>query len=168
MNQDDQVNNYLDNISDSSRELVQNLNNIIWSLNPGNDTLQALLAYIREYTAQFLESCEVEFEMLSEPIQSDRTVSEQVKRNIFLVIKEALNNAVKHGKATKVILHIEWKNDAALKVSIVDNGTGIITKPTSKGNGLKNMEKRMKEIGGDFFIESVEGKGTSVFLSYSF
>ncbi len=164
---DEKVETYLENISDSSRELVQNLNNIIWSLNPGNDQLQALLAYIREYAAQFTESCQVMFETEIQPIYIDKEVAEQVRRNIFLVTKEALNNAVKHGKAERIILRIELIDPSKLRITIIDNGKGMDVKGQFGGNGLKNMEKRMKEIGGSFSLESQPGKGTSVFLEYN-
>ncbi len=161
-----EVDAYLENISDSSRELVQNLNNIIWSLSPGNDKIQALTAYIREYAAKFLESCQVGFEVNTDQINMDQEVPEQVKRNIFLVVKESLNNAVKHGKSTKVILNMEIKNGSALQIIITDNGVGMNSQVSGSGNGLKNMEKRMKDIQGSFSIESERDKGTRVTLSY--
>ena len=163
---DAQVDTYLENISDSSRELVQNLNNIIWSLNPGNDTLQALLAYIREYAVQFLESCQVNFEFDAGNLHMDQEVSEQAKRNIFLVVKETLNNAVKHGKAEKITLKVDWSGKKQLVITIHDNGSGMKEKKPAKGNGLKNMEKRMREIGGEWSIHSEPGQGTTVTLVY--
>jgi signal transduction histidine kinase/ligand-binding sensor domain-containing protein len=168
ISKDDQVDGYLENISGSSRELVQNLNNIIWSLNPGNQTWNALLAYIREYSAGFLESCQVDFEFNAPQQAADLVVSEQVKRNIFLVVKEALNNAVKHGRATRVILSVQETSTKKFVLKIVDNGSGTDLKKVQKGNGLKNMEKRMKEIGGEWEIQSEEGKETTVTLRYSF
>jgi signal transduction histidine kinase/ligand-binding sensor domain-containing protein len=160
-----QVENYLENISDSSRELVQNLNNIIWALNPGNDRLQALLAYTREYAARFLEGCQVNFEYQNSLHSFDQPVTEQVKRNLFLVIKESLNNAVKHGKPTLVKLWVELKNGNQLCIRLEDNGVGFTPTNATLGNGLKNMEKRMREIGGSFSIHAIT-QGTVTTIMY--
>lgn len=168
MDKNEKVDTYLENISDSSRELVQSLNNIIWSLNTGNSTVSALLAYIREYASRFLESCEVELKFSSDNIQIDGMVSEQVKRNIYLVVKESLNNAVKHGKAKHIEMRVEKQGSHEVKITIHDDGSGLDQTKAGAGNGLKNMTKRMQEIDGDFSIKGEPGKGTTITLICKF
>lgn len=166
VNSNQNAESYLEDISDSSRELVQNLNNIIWSLNTGNATAQALFAYIREYSSRFLDSCGVDVKFEADPFENDIIVSEQVKRNVFLVVKEVLNNAVKHGKAQMVHIGINKTGNRSIQIMITDNGHGFDTNLPSKGNGLKNMNKRMQEIGGNFILISKPAKGTSVQLNF--
>jgi signal transduction histidine kinase/ligand-binding sensor domain-containing protein len=165
MDKKEQVDSYLENISDSSRELVQSLNNIIWSLNTGNATVPALLAYIREYASRFLESCEVELKFTSGVSPHQKLVSEQVKRNIYLVVKESLNNAVKHGKAKHIEINIENAEADLIRIIIKDDGNGFDQINAGKGNGLKNMKKRMQDIGGSFSIISEKDQGATVILT---
>lgn len=150
----------LEKISQSSRELVDNLQDIIWVLNPANDTLESLAAYIREYTLKFLEpfSLETHFEY-PEQFASTR-LSEEKRRNIFMSIKESLNNIVRHAHSTRVEISIR-EEPGSFTVMITDDGHGF--DPASIrlfGNGLKNMESRISQAGGKYQISSAPGKGT--------
>ena len=82
------------------------------------------------------------------------------------MVKEVLNNAVKHGKAQMVHIGINKTGNRSIQIMITDNGHGFDTNLPSKGNGLKNMNKRMQEIGGNFILISKPAKGTSVQLNF--
>lgn len=154
------LDNQLSKISESARELVDNLNQIIWTLNPHNDNLESLSAYIREYASKFLDTFEID-SSFDFPVKIDSiSLPEHTRRNIFLVTKESLNNIVKHAKATQVKIRLSvGKDDFSLQ--ILDNGIGFDSSHTRKfGNGLKNMEKRMEEIGGKFEVSSLPCNGT--------
>ena len=155
----------VDKISESASEVVDNISEIIWAINPKNDSLDNLLAYIREYSAETLELKSIEYKIeLPENIPA-YNLSAEVRRNIFLVIKEALNNIIKYANATLVNITVKLK-ESRLEISIKDNGTGFDVNNTRKfGNGLINMRKRIEDIGGEFKLDSESGKGTEIRFS---
>ena len=148
-------------IATSARKLVQTMSEIIWAMNPQNDTLENLLAYIREQAQQYFELLEMKFEIYFPDIVPDIKLSNEQRRNLYLVTIEALNNAMKHSGATTIQLKLEIKKKTCC-FSVTDNGNGMkekINKPGS--NGLRNMNKRMADIEGS--VEWLPLKrGTSV------
>jgi len=150
----------LENISESSRELVDNLQDIIWVLNPKNDTLESLAAYIREYALKFFEPFETELKFDYPEAFANARLSEETRRNLFLVIKESFNNIAKHAWCNKVTVSIRQTN-AALTIQIQDDGKGFdMGKTRQFANGLTNMKNRIEQIDGNYKIESGENKGT--------
>jgi signal transduction histidine kinase/ligand-binding sensor domain-containing protein len=138
----------------NSNELVQKMNELIWAMNEKNDTLEDLLFYARSYAAEYGEENNLEMNIsIPEKIPALMLTGE-LRRNIFLTLKESLHNVVKHAGAKKVI--INFKTDKNLFVSIQDDGKGF-EKTNSEGNGLKNMKKRMESIGGFFEITNTNG-----------
>jgi signal transduction histidine kinase len=154
----------LDHISTSSRELVDNLQDIIWVLNPHDDTLESLSAYIREYALRFFEplNSEVAFEY---PIElGEVNLTEVQRRNVFLIVKETLNNIAKHAHCRKVLISIV-QTPEEIVVCLQDDGIGFDPEQVRRfGNGLQNMKNRMHQIGGKYQLESNLGKGTLVRL----
>jgi signal transduction histidine kinase len=137
------------------------MSEIIWALNPHNDTLENLLAYIREQSQQFFEPLEIQFDIYFPDAVPDMKLSNVQRRNLYLVTREALNNALKHSEATAIQLKFELL-ESGCSFSVNDNGTGIVTTGSKAGsNGLKNMKKRMEDVGGTIVWISQE-KGTSV------
>jgi signal transduction histidine kinase len=153
----------LEKISSSANELLNNMNAIIWSMTTEHDKLENVVAYIRSYAQEFLDEtgiiCTV---ILPEKIPTLQVAGE-MRRNVFLVVKEALNNVVKHAEATEVIIRLTVVNNG-LKLEIRDNGKGIQPgKARQLGNGLHNMKRRMQNLGIDFQLES-DGNGTAISL----
>jgi len=145
----------------SAHRLVQTMSEIIWALNPHNDTLENLLAYIREQSQQFFEPLEIQFDIYFPDAVPDMKLSNVQRRNLYLVTREALNNALKHSAATAIQLKFELL-ESRCSFSVNDNGTGIVTTGNKAGsNGLKNMKKRIEDLGGSIAWISKE-KGTSV------
>lgn len=148
----------IEKISSSASELIDKMNAIIWSMSSSNDSFGNMIAYIRSYAQEYFEDFPTIKCSISIPDDlPEIEVNGEIRRNIFLVIKEALHNIVKHSKATAVtiILH---KNPDAIFLTIQDNGTGIdMNNIRFFGNGLKNMKKRMDDIFVDFSIENHEG-----------
>jgi len=151
-------------ISSSARRLVQSMSEIVWAMNPQHDTLENLLAYLREQTTAYFEpflhiSYQIEF---PDDVPPARLRNEQ-RRNLFLVIKEALNNALKHAGAGQIFLKMKFVNDG-ICFTVCDNGKGFDRRKTKlASNGLKNMEKRMVDIGGSFGLQTGE-EGTTVMV----
>ena len=157
-------------ISNTAQGVIDGMQEIIWSINPKNDTLQSLVAFIRSYGREFVSAGGINFvvdtpeELAATPLRTD------VRRNVFLAVKEALNNAVKYSAATEIRIRLEVQSGAHI-FTITDNGKGFVwndsaeSLPTVRGgNGLENMRLRMEEIGGSFRLDSVPNEGTTIVL----
>ena len=147
----------IEKISSSANELLNNMNAIIWTMNSSNDSFGNMVAYIRSYAIEYFENTGINCTVNIAADLPDIAVNGAIRRNVFLVVKEALNNVLKHSKATEVILMLK-KEHTVISLLIQDNGTGIDFENLRRfGNGLKNMKDRMNKSGIDFFIENKNG-----------
>ena len=164
--QDDEIQEKLVTISDTGKKVLGSIGEIIWTMNPQKDNLESLVAYIRRFATEYLDMNNIEVSIEFPDDIPVKSVSDKFRRNIFLVVKEAINNITKYSKASKVRLSLELnKKSADLEIS--DNGAGFSVKEKHNwGNGLRNMDQRMKDIGGSFLISSVHGQGTMIRLSF--
>lgn len=147
----------IDKISAASNDLLNKMNAIIWSMSSSNDSLGNTIGYIRSYALEYFEdtgiNCSIE---IAENLPNIE-VKGEIRRNVFLVVKEALNNILKHAKASEVSIKLV-RVENSLTLCIQDNGRGIdMDKVRPFGNGLKNMKKRMADIGVEFTIENSNG-----------
>lgn len=150
-----QVTEFALKISSITKDVTQRMNTIVWALDAGNDTLQNLSEYIREYGFAFFENSSIQFSCGLPQTTNDVQLSGLQRKNIFLCTKEALHNAYKHSGAQHVDVRIEYTNGRLL-VQIFDDGKGSSVK-NQFGNGMKNMEKRMVEINGSFQQQADNG-----------
>lgn len=152
----------LDKISESSRQLIDSLGELIWSNNPANDTLEKLFWYLREHLGAMFEESTISFSISLPEFIPDVQIQAEWRRNIFLIIKESLHNVLKHSEATEVKLIVDVKK-GVLHVSVQDNGCGFdVEKKTATGNGLGNISNRVKDCEGRLNISSIPGNGTTV------
>ena len=155
---------HVSKIVSSARHTVQSLDEIVWAVNPENDTLNGLLEYIGHYASEFFENTRVRCR-LELPVElPEFSLPAETRHNLFLVVKEALNNAVKHSGATEVRVEVAVAEDT-LRILVEDNGRGFdLHAPTNGrvGNGLQNMRKRMEHLGGNFEVASAAGQGTTL------
>lgn len=157
-------------ISNTSREVLHSLDEIVWAVNPQNDTLEHVASYIGYYSQEFFQEtgidCKVNImgELPSYPLSS------QLRHHLLLAVHEALTNALKHSKAKEVSVLVS-QADSTFEVVVSDNGSGFpvamavprfqdFVSPT--GDGLRNMKQRLSEIGGQCLIDSREGQGVTV------
>lgn len=168
----------LDQIYDTSRNLVRAMEEIVWAVSPKHDSLDSLANYLGIYAQNFASAsgllCRLDFPLSP----STRVVNSQARHNVFLAFKEALNNVAKHAGATKVRVSLQLA-DAGFTLAIEDNGHGFQIRPEPGetaaraanppigGNGLPNMRSRLKEIGGHCEITS-SGQGTRVQFAVPF
>ena len=149
-----------DKIITSSDELVDNMNEIIWALNSTDEKLENVLYYIRSQCSEILDGAGIVFQVTLPEYIPDKTLNSEEKRNLHLVVKEAVHNIIKHAQASTVSITIEIENN--LLMTITDNGKGFnVQESRLKGNGLGNFEKRMSSLKGSFDINS-DSKGTTV------
>lgn len=147
----------IEKISSSANELLTKMNAIIWSMSSSNDSLGNMVAYIRSYSLEYFENTGINCTIHLPEHIPNLVVAGAIRRNVFLVVKETLNNVLKHSKATEVRITMERVSDG-LKLYIQDNGVGIdFEKIRQFGNGLKNMKKRMDDVGIHFSIENKNG-----------
>lgn len=152
-------------ISATSARMVDSMNEIVWALNVHNDTLDSLVAFIRKYARDFLQDTSIKL-VFEEDVNQDFTLQGNVRRSIYLVVKEAINNVVKHADAQQVNLNIQTDNNK-LTIMIEDDGNGINEeKKSAFGNGLRNMKQRIEDIGGTFLM--YQTKGMVVSIEYNF
>jgi signal transduction histidine kinase len=151
----------IEKISSSANEVLNKMNAIIWSMNSSNDTVDNLISYIRVYAFEYFDGTSIECNVKMPAEISPIVISGDKRRNIFLCIKETLNNTLKHSKASKVEIEIVVNNK--LRVKIADNGIGI-EKIRQFGNGLMNIERRMRTIGGTYSIVNNGGSETRIEL----
>ena len=160
----DKVAERIGKISTAARQSVKSLDDIVWAVNPRNDTLAHLVDYAGQFALDYMRlaglRCRLDF-----PEQTpSRECSTDLRHNLFLVIKEALHNIVKHAGATEVWLRASLADDT-LEFVIQDNGHGFIGVPDDAlADGLRNMRQRMADIGGEFLLESNAESGTKVRL----
>jgi signal transduction histidine kinase len=147
----------IEKISSSANELLNKMNAIIWSMSSSNDSLGNMIAYIRSYALEYFEDTGVNCKIdIPENLPNIQVIGE-IRRNVFLVVKEALNNILKHAKATEVSITLTRVEDG-LTLYIQDNGIGINMDALRQfGNGLKNMKKRMNDIDIELRIENNNG-----------
>lgn len=149
--------NHLEFISRKSQELIENINEIIWSLNNKADSLGGMIAYIRQHAFNFLEHTAIQLSFNTPNHAEHIEINPTIRRQVFLLCKECLHNILKHSHATKVTIDISLHKE--LELSISDNGTGI-PRNAPKGNGLQNMKMRAEKLNGSMAIHS--GKGTAI------
>jgi len=156
----------IEKIKQSSRQMVDQMGEIVWAMNAKNDTLENLLAYLDTYTRDYFENTTISQQIVLPGTIPHTVMTGMTRRNIFLVLKESLNNITKHACATEVILDIKM-NGNSMNIVLTDNGKGFEPNQTRRfGNGLKNMQSRMADIKGNFSIESNNGKGTKTVISF--
>ena len=157
----------LDAIALTSRDLLQSLDEIVWAVNPHNDTLEHLAAYLGHYATEYLQNTAVECELRLPRGLPHHPLSAEVRHNLFLAFEEALNNTLKHSGATRVRVAMVAA-PRSFEITVADNGHGFSPdQPRPKkrgGNGLTNMRQRLAEVNGQCSLHSQMGQGTTVSL----
>jgi ligand-binding sensor domain-containing protein/signal transduction histidine kinase len=155
-------------------ELMSAMDEIVWALNPKNDTLESLVNYLCEYAGEYLRVAKVRLFIDVPGSLPGWHVTSEVRHNLFLAVKEILNNIAKHSQATEVFLTLVLDATSA-RLEIRDNGRGFPLDPVlaglpggvphSNGNGLDNLKRRASAIGGPCRIRGGPGKGASIELT---
>ncbi len=167
-NNTDKTENLLDKIGVSARETMDNMSDIVWTINPVNDNGEKLFNKMEAFASSVLNAKEIvlKFEVDKELFESDFLMS--VRQNLFLIFKESINNIAKHAAATEVIVSFYISNNL-LKMDITDNGKGfdlsMVSKKITGGNGLKNMRERAATLNGKIDIRSFNN-GTETKLEF--
>jgi signal transduction histidine kinase len=155
-------NEMLHEIKENSVGLMEKMDDIVWSINPKNDSLENLLLRIKRFAAQLFEAKNIEYEInISEDLQSFK-IPMEIRQHLYLMIKEAINNIIKHSQCTSALINIEQLNDHLI-IIITDDGKGFNMQGTAYGNGIINLKERAKIIHAALSITSgLPVKGTQI------
>lgn len=157
-----------------SNELMESMSDIVWAINPQKDNLSDLAQRMRRFASDIFTACQIAFCFRAPQMDRNIQLGANVRREIFLIFKESVNNVVKHSESSEVILDLAVEGDW-LALDISDNGkgfnpalvkadTGYLTSRSKGGNGLASMRRRARELGGQFEIKTNVGQGTTMSL----
>ncbi len=148
-------------IGKNARNMLESMDDIIWSVNPQNDSFQNIIVRIREYAIPLLEPLDAKFSIIVPENVISLKVSMDMRRNLFLIAKEAVNNMAKYSRCTEAKIEFSYSH-SVLKMTIADNGKGFDTSKENTRNGLRNMKYRGEKVGGKVSVLSTIGQGTIV------
>ena len=153
---------HLKKLTTAAHQVIGSLDETVWAVNPGNDTLPHLINYVGRFAVEFLKTAGIQCTVDLPECPPNRVVPAAMRHNLFLSVKEALNNVVRHANARAVHLRIT-ATEEYLEMSIEDNGCGFGQPPHVDGaDGLRNMRQRIEEIGGRFQLDSKPASGTKI------
>lgn len=158
-----QVSGFIQKITEQSAAAQQGISDIVWAVKPENDKLENMVARMREYAAQTLESKNIQTSISIDEKLLNTSLDMQQRRDLFLVYKEAINNISKYAQATAVEVIIA-QEEQMLGLIIRDNGVGFNPGLTRSSNGLHNMRARAQALKGTLTIQSAEGQGALIHL----
>jgi signal transduction histidine kinase len=163
----DEVESHGRQISQTARETTRALDEIVWAANPANDTLEGLMNYACKYAQEYLALADVRYRLDVPAELPGGAIPPELRHNVFLAFKEAVNNVVKHAQATAVWVRLKLE-PGRFALEVEDNGrgpSGMEAEAAQSRNGLRNMRKRMEDIGGSFSIAPAPEAGTVVRLT---
>lgn len=145
-------------IQEKSRELIKNMSELIWSMKSENDSVIELISYVKRYANTYCEENNLDINFTTIINDENLLIGGDVRKNIYLIVKEALHNVVKHSGAKKV--EFIFQSTKNIELIIHDNGCGINTENASNGNGLKNIRNRVEKMNGK--VDFSNDKGTKI------
>jgi len=155
---------YLQRIGDRSRESIDKMRDIVWSINPNNDSLEQMIGRMKNYTKEVAEAKSIAIHWNEEGPFHHSKLSMEHRKNLYLLYKEGVSNVIKHACAKNIHIFLEFLKNG-MTLSITDDGKGFDVENAQAGNGLKSMKRRTTFLRGTIDIVSCENGGTSIRLS---
>ncbi len=149
-------------LAETARETSSALNDIVWAMNPQQDTLGNLLRRMRRFASDMLPAAGLEFSFCAPQRRGELRLSAQLRRQVFLIFKEGLNNLARHSGGSSAVIELQIEGPY-LTLRISDNGKGFDCAQVSEGNGLESLSRRAQSLGAEFQIHS-SPQGTTIFL----
>ncbi len=154
---------HFDRIGKHSALMMDKLSEIVWSVNPDNDSTEQLIVKMREFASEILESKSIEWKFHIDRKICNLKLTVEKRKTVYMVLKEAINNAAKYSETNRLDICFNLVNEH-LEVKVCDQGKGFDEAVAKKGNGLRNMRERAKQSGGEVTINTGNGVGTEVLL----
>lgn len=159
-----QAEQYIAKITDNSQQMMDAMDDIVWSIKPMNDSMQKIVARMREFASGALEPKDIDIDFFVDERVLNLKLNMEYRRDLFLIFKEAVNNIAKYSGASRVTIHFSYiRNRLMLKIK--DNGIGFDVVSADSGNGLNNMKKRAAMLNGRIKLISEKDRGTLVLLN---
>ncbi len=160
----------LEKISTTSNEMVTEMNDIVWAINPRNDSMEKIIERMESFAKPLAAARNIRFELQYDEVVLSLPLTMEQRKNFYLIFKEAVNNAIKYSGAQK-ISSIVMGTNTGLQLTVTDDGVGFnpaaeMSTVSLSGNGLANMQKRAEELHGSLTIQSAVGSGTVISLSF--
>lgn len=165
MSQANDLQQYLDRIGETSRELIDSLGDIVWSVNPRYDSLQDVIRRIVHFGEELCEAGRISFETVIAPDLEKLTLSLERRRDLYLVLKEAITNAVRHSGADRLVFTIR-STPGSITMTLNDNGRSFAANAATEGHGRRSMHERAERLGAELQQHSHPGEGTTVRLVF--
>jgi len=164
----------LEAISAISNELVEAMSDIVWAINPQKDRLSDLSQRMRRFASDILTARQISLRFRTPDAEREVQLGANIRREVFLIFKEAINNMVKHSGCREVLLDLEVESEW-LSLRMSDDGkgfdpamaravTGALSSQMRGGNGLASMRRRARELGGQLEVQTGAGRGTTLLL----
>ena len=171
-NRQEELQHTLEKISTISGEMISEMNDIVWAINPRNDNMETILHRMESFAKPLLASQHIQFHFDYEAEIKHLFLDMTKRKNFYLIFKETINNALKYSGASNIWVTV-FRKQQHLELTIRDDGNGfeassvkVNASASMSGNGLQNMRMRAEEMGGDFEITSLPGEGTTVKLRF--
>jgi signal transduction histidine kinase len=158
---------YLEHISANSKEMVEKMSEIVWAINPENDSFERIVSRLQAYALNLCGGKNIRLHTDVDEGVLDHHPEMNIRKNMYLIIKEAINNAVKYSAGKNLIFSLQ-KQNGHIVAMIKDDGKGFDIQTANTGNGMNNMRSRAVELNGTFDVFSQPGNGTEVRLEFNF
>lgn len=156
----------IEKISVTSKDLMNRMGDIIWSMKPAGEEKYSFTSRLKNYSSELLSPKNIVCEFDIDENLTASVTNPEIRKNILLIIKEAINNIAKYSQATKAVVSLTQKKETVL-LTISDNGKGCQTGPIKPGNGLQNIQQRCKQLNGTCSIKSEIGQGVTIICNFS-
>ncbi|WP_159447485.1 tetratricopeptide repeat-containing sensor histidine kinase [Moheibacter sediminis] len=156
----------IEKIKENTQNVMENISDIVWSMNPDNDNFRQIIVRMKEFTVNILENNKIDYQFEIDDSLNEVKFSPEKRRDFYLIFKEALNNLSKYSQADFAKISI-MKNPHEIHMKIKDNGVGFDLSTVKLGNGLKNMKMRTENQKGKFEISSNKS-GTQIYVSFPY
>jgi signal transduction histidine kinase len=151
-------------IAGASRDLVDSMSDIVWAINPNKDHLSDLVQRMRRFASDLFTARQIEFSFNAPGDEQALKIGADLRRQVFLIFKEAVNNIARHSACTEAQIELRIENKW-LTMKVTDDGPGFEATLINEGQGLVSMRARAEGLGGELQIISDDGKGTTVLLN---
>jgi len=152
----------VERIGERSEKMIEAMSDIVWSINPVNDSMENMLVRMKQYAAEMLEPKNISYQFIADDKVGRMKTGLESRKDIYLIYKESINNAVKHSNCKNLMIQLKLDRKF-FEMTITDDGNGFV-QGKRNGNGLENFRQRAKNIDGRIEIDSRQDKGTTIKL----
>lgn len=148
-------------IKERSSAIMESVSDIVWAINPQNDTTEQMIFRMKEFTAEILEPLSINYSFKEEGDLASLKLNIKKRKDLYLLFKEAINNAAKYSHCNNLTIQLKREGDS-LHLSVKDDGAGFNVQEIKNGNGLRNMRDQAAAMGAKINIDTAIGKGTGI------